>query len=648
MSGIRILLADNNIGFLDACARFIKLAGYEVETAYSAPEARRALEEGWFHLAVLDIRLTDNEDEDDWSGLALARESSPSIPKIMLTAYQTWQAVRESLGMVDTEVPPAVDFVAKQEGLPSLLEHIERALSKYVRLNQELGINWRTLDSFSLVKLIDPTLGGERLLQRSEELQDLFRFYFHEKNQIVVDRQLWQRGGRVALVVFAFAEDSVPTSQIIVCGRHDAIAAEAKMYKDFSPHALEYNGTVLDKICVTTHFGLNSYSLGGADLERVVPLNELFRTAPDRQLGAALTGLFHRTLAEWHQEKRLTAEGLSPEEAYRARLGLTDDKRLMASLNAQIDLIVRKIPTLGVAEVTRTGGNLIIRFGGQVFTYPDPILALQYKFGGDMTVMMKTPGLLTGENVLADASGRTWLTDFSEAGMAPVLWNYIALESAIRFDWAEASDLQGLHDMEQYLARSEFSKFYAGEIEAPLRKVARTIYQIRKLAARAIGKNHSTYNAGILFQSLKRLADFNPKTPLTANDLTRLAHLLIASAVVFHQLVNERENAALIKMRSTGMEIDAGKHEVKINNVVVPLRGQSYELLLELYAHRNELCTRRMLIEQVFKERYDERDESQVSRLNTAISRLRQKIEDNPDSPLLLLTEVQGGYRLVV
>lgn len=93
-----------------------------------------------------------------------------------------------------------------------------------------------------------------------------------------------------------------------------------------------------------------------------------------------------------------------------------------------------------------------------------------------------------------------------------------------------------------------------------------------------------------------------------------------------------------------GIRIDPVKREVTIDGVVVPLRGQSYDLLKILYLHQNELCSREMLIEQLFGERFDESNQSQVSRLNTAIRRLREKIEDDPDHPRFVITAPLGGY----
>jgi DNA-binding response OmpR family regulator len=647
MVGPRILLADNLEGYLNACAEYIALAGYEVEKARNPSEARLRIEEGGIHLAVLDMRLTNNDDDKDFSGLTVAKETSPAVPKIILTAYQTWDAVREALGTADSDVPPAVDFIAKQEGLAPLLARIEKALARFVRFNWKLEIDWRVRNHFSLVKFMEPELEGERLVRRGEEFEDLFRAHFLNKSHLIVSRSLWQRDGACALIVFSFGEGTTAEAHVVVCGRRAEVEEAARRHAQFGPHAPGASGTVLERSSVTQHFAANSYALAGADLEHVVSLNEMYRTASERMLGATVMGLLQQTLGEWHQGKKLANDTLTLGDAYRRPLGLGGGEGARAALDERISLLVRQMPTLGV-EVARADGRLSLRFGGQVKSYPDPVTALGRSFtSGGPTLLMKTPGRLTGENVLASPDGRTWVTDFSEAGMLPVLWNYVALETAVRFDCAEVKNIQWLYVLEQQLTGGDFSKLYVGEVEPSLRKVARTVSLIRKLASRDVNKNHADYHAGVMLHALGRLARFDPEAPLTTSELVRLAHLLLAAAMICDRLTQEPQGALANAGGGEGIRVDTQKAEVWINGERVPLRGQSYQLLLDLYTHNNELRTRRTLIENLFGETYDERDDSQVSRLNTAVRRLREKIEDDPDHPRFLLTEVNGGYRLV-
>ncbi|HEX8091782.1 MAG TPA: hypothetical protein VF762_23215, partial [Blastocatellia bacterium] len=57
-----------------------------------------------------------------------ARTVSPSVPKIILTKFPTYQAVRDALGASADGLPPVVEFIAKQEGTETFLQAVRNAL----------------------------------------------------------------------------------------------------------------------------------------------------------------------------------------------------------------------------------------------------------------------------------------------------------------------------------------------------------------------------------------------------------------------------------------------------------------------------------------------------------------------------------------
>ena len=83
-----------------------------------------------------DLRLTDDDDPNDLSGLDFITAVAPTTPKILLTGYGTLSTVRKALTPSDKDyLPPAVDFIGKEEGPKGLLSSIEYAFETYVRLN---------------------------------------------------------------------------------------------------------------------------------------------------------------------------------------------------------------------------------------------------------------------------------------------------------------------------------------------------------------------------------------------------------------------------------------------------------------------------------------------------------------------------------
>ena len=106
-------------------------AGYEVRLAGSRVEALEALDAGRFHVAVLDVRL-DESDEDNTEGLTLMyeiKEKYPSVAVIILTGYANVKMVREALEPDDKGKSPAFGFLEKTE-MDQLPEYVRRAALK--------------------------------------------------------------------------------------------------------------------------------------------------------------------------------------------------------------------------------------------------------------------------------------------------------------------------------------------------------------------------------------------------------------------------------------------------------------------------------------------------------------------------------------
>jgi CheY-like chemotaxis protein len=124
-----ILFADNDPDFLKTRSECLEHEGYRVIPAWTPTETRELLLQGRIDLAILDIRLKNDGDEKDTSGLILAREVALSVPKIILTSFPTVQAVRDALGQTFNGLPAAVDFIDKDDGPKALIEAVRKALN---------------------------------------------------------------------------------------------------------------------------------------------------------------------------------------------------------------------------------------------------------------------------------------------------------------------------------------------------------------------------------------------------------------------------------------------------------------------------------------------------------------------------------------
>ena len=125
-----ILLADNNLDTLHLTQTFLESKGYIVFRASSPSEALQLAFNQEIDLILLDVRLNDDGDERDISGINLAKALNGKIatPIIIVTNFESVDVVRESLRRAHGGPAPAVDFVTKQEGFDVLLEAIENAI----------------------------------------------------------------------------------------------------------------------------------------------------------------------------------------------------------------------------------------------------------------------------------------------------------------------------------------------------------------------------------------------------------------------------------------------------------------------------------------------------------------------------------------
>jgi len=130
MQKIRILLADNEPEFLKTRQKALEAEGYEVIPATNPEEAKSLLKKN-FNLAIVDLRLTDDKDEADMSGLALIKSATPEVPKLLLTGFPTVEVARRALRASVDGIPAAVDVLSKQDTIDSFLLAVAQALGRH-------------------------------------------------------------------------------------------------------------------------------------------------------------------------------------------------------------------------------------------------------------------------------------------------------------------------------------------------------------------------------------------------------------------------------------------------------------------------------------------------------------------------------------
>ena len=83
-----ILVADNLEEYVGQVRQYLERHGYSTSGTSTAEETRAVFRKDPVDLALIDVRMVEEGDKNDRSGLEIASNCAPEVPKIILTAYQ--------------------------------------------------------------------------------------------------------------------------------------------------------------------------------------------------------------------------------------------------------------------------------------------------------------------------------------------------------------------------------------------------------------------------------------------------------------------------------------------------------------------------------------------------------------------------------
>lgn len=153
MPHIKILLADNDPDFLETRREFLVREGYEVIAACSPAEAETELRRQVLNLAIIDVRLLNDDDEKDISGLELVKNVHQSVPIIILTGYPVIASLREALRQQTKSDNSVRDFILKEEGPIVLLTAVRKALESVKKPQMNVLLKPEASDELGTVTL---------------------------------------------------------------------------------------------------------------------------------------------------------------------------------------------------------------------------------------------------------------------------------------------------------------------------------------------------------------------------------------------------------------------------------------------------------------------------------------------------------------
>ena len=125
--------------------------------------------------------------------------------------------------------------------------------------------------------------------------------------------------------------------------------------------------------------------------------------------------------------------------------------------------------------------------------------------------------------------------------------------------------------------------------------------------------------------------------PFSINELTARVHSLIRRYTTLNPAFSEETDCICLK----DMTIDRANRSVTVRGALVELTGKEFDLLVFLASNKGRIFTKKQIYTQVWEDEYAFDD----SNIMSFISKLRKKIEPNPEQPVYILTVRGVGYR---
>lgn len=125
--------------------------------------------------------------------------------------------------------------------------------------------------------------------------------------------------------------------------------------------------------------------------------------------------------------------------------------------------------------------------------------------------------------------------------------------------------------------------------------------------------------------------------PFSINELMARVNSLIRRYTTLNPTFAMDTDCMIFK----GMAIDKENRSVSVNDIPVELTSKEFDLLFFLASNKGRVFTKKQIYTQVWEEEYAFDD----SNIMSFISKLRKKIEPDPEHPYYILTVRGVGYR---
>jgi predicted Ser/Thr protein kinase len=514
----RILIAENDPKARVSYQTLLMYWDYEPVLAMGTgakllDDAKRQALEKRCALALIDLRLTDDYDEQDTSGLTLAEEINDAVHSIILSGADNSNFLRTLLKR-DKDIA----FISKNDNRDAIKETLDAEAAKVTAAKRKL-----VFENPEILEEIAKSSLGQHTREYIDQIADVFaRLFPKAKNLRLEKLDLRPSSSNIStvprpnsVVLKVYEDDYEP--YIVKLARAEKIQKEVENYKKHIFRRLTDGFTArLERSAILWDIGGASYSyIGKFDVKTFSSYYEENSISNIEEcLTSFFGGVWRKHYIQAHDKCNISLFSLYSDvwgnwyEKQVKGLSSTDFTYLNASntkpgLPQPIDWFEKKIaePTndLSIVEKTRVG---------------------------------ITHGDLHGDNMLVDNKKNVWVIDFERCGEGHLLQDFIELEADIfnRLEEHNSNFPAYIKMCFTVLAQKNIQGFNDLEIkseDARIEKALQTISILRSLA-----HQHTTitdareYMLGLLFNMIFRAAMVRRISPEKSQRPLLLASLI--------------------------------------------------------------------------------------------------------------------------
>lgn len=416
----RVLIVDNEKRTVDLYKQFMDIWGYSAIIAEGTgnaliEDAKFKAKEFRCQLALVDMRLVDNFDEDDTSGLDLIKEIRPAAT-IIVSGYGTLQLALEIVLNRG-----AVDFFEKSDNPAILKDKIDGVAKKICASHKQTSIGPSQILTSAVSTLFDLNIPVEY----RDQINDVFARLFPDAVSLRLEKM------NSSIVSSDYSTVPRPRSVILRVYEDDLqpvivkMARRSKVNKEIERFNKYIKGRLVGKYNPTLDGHADLWDIGGIKLSNVGTIEETFAnfisTQSIKKIQQSLEHFFLQTWSD-HYKKAKDQSNISLFSLYcevwdRDWYKRASDFTLPNPSNEMGIALWQNIharnPLDWLKSIAENEGK-----------ESDPSIVNE-------TRTAVTHGDLHGDNLLIDDSQHGWVVDFERSGEGHALQDFIELESDI-------------------------------------------------------------------------------------------------------------------------------------------------------------------------------------------------------------------------